>query len=133
VLGATGGTVPAPDADAPVRYRNLHRAMRAGLVQSCHDISEGGLAVAVAEMAIAARAGVRLQRLGHDDVTTALFSEGNGRLLCEIAPADLAAFEAAMAEPVVVLGQVTDEQVIDLAGHAVAVDDAVAAFTGARR
>ena len=45
--------VPAPDAQAPARYRRLHAAMNRGLVRSCHDLSEGGLAVALAEMAIA--------------------------------------------------------------------------------
>ena len=34
------------------------RAIRAGLVQSCHDVSEGGLAVALAELCIAGRLGV---------------------------------------------------------------------------
>jgi phosphoribosylformylglycinamidine synthase len=130
LLGRGGGTVPAPDADAPVRYRNLHAAIRSGLVQSCHDVSEGGLAVAAAEMAIAARKGLRLHQLGHDDVVTALFSESSGRLLCEIAAADLSAFEVTMAEPVTVLGTVTDEPVIHLGEHAFTVDDAVAAFTG---
>ena len=40
------GATPQPDPDAPARYRRLHAAIRAGLVASCHDVSEGGLAVA---------------------------------------------------------------------------------------
>ena len=44
------GAVPGPDADARARYRALHRAIRAGLVSSAHDVSEGGLAVALAEI-----------------------------------------------------------------------------------
>ena len=38
--------VPAPDPDALGRYRRLHRVLSSGLVRSCHDVSEGGLAVA---------------------------------------------------------------------------------------
>jgi phosphoribosylformylglycinamidine synthase len=129
LLGVDGGTVPAPDAEAPARYRHLHAAIRSGLVRSCHDVSEGGFAVAAAEMAIAARKGLRLHSLGHDDVVTAMFSESSGRLLCEIAPADLPAFEATMAEAVTVLGTVTDDAVIDLGGYTLSIDDALAAFT----
>ena len=33
--------------------RALHKAIQAGLVQSCHDVSEGGIAIALAEMCIA--------------------------------------------------------------------------------
>ena len=59
VLGepADPGVAPAPDPDAPERYRRLHQAILAGLVRACHDVSEGGLAVALAEMCIAGRLG----------------------------------------------------------------------------
>ena len=56
------GTVPQPDPDAPDRYRRLHRAIRDGLVRACHDLSEGGLAVALAEMCIAGRLGIERRR-----------------------------------------------------------------------
>jgi phosphoribosylformylglycinamidine synthase subunit PurSL len=42
-------------------YRQLHQAMQAGLVQSCHDVAEGGIAVAAAEMCIAGRIGMTLE------------------------------------------------------------------------
>ncbi|HSM66220.1 MAG TPA: phosphoribosylformylglycinamidine synthase subunit PurL, partial [Ilumatobacteraceae bacterium] len=59
VLGAPKqpGVAPPPVPDAPTDYRHLHAAIRAGLVESCHDLSEGGLAVAVAEMCIGGRLG----------------------------------------------------------------------------
>ena len=38
---------PPPVPDAPDDYRHLHAAIRAGLVESCHDVSDGGLAVAI--------------------------------------------------------------------------------------
>jgi phosphoribosylformylglycinamidine synthase len=102
------GCVPAPDPDAPTRYRHLHRAILEGLVQSCHDVSEGGLAVALAEMCIAGRLGAELTELPHDDIATALFSESQSRLLVEVARADLSQFKAVMHETVRVLGRVTD-------------------------
>ena len=51
------GATPQPDPAAPARYRRLHSAIRAGLVASCHDVSEGGLAVTVAEQCIASGLG----------------------------------------------------------------------------
>ena len=48
----------SPIPTRPARYRRLHAAIRAGLVPACHDVSEGGLAVALAEMCIAGRLGV---------------------------------------------------------------------------
>ena len=51
---ARAGRVPRVDpARAPSLFRGLHGAISAGLVRSCHDLSEGGLAVALAEMALA--------------------------------------------------------------------------------
>ena len=51
--GPSGRSPPQLDPSAPARYRALHQAIRAGLVAACHDVSEGGLAVALAEMCIA--------------------------------------------------------------------------------
>jgi phosphoribosylformylglycinamidine synthase len=129
-------SVPAPDPGAPARYRVLHRLLAAGSVLACHDVSEGGLAVALAEMAIGARLGVRVEHLPHADRTVALFSESVGRLVCEVAPDDVATFIAAfdaIDEHVELLGRVVAEPVIDLPGCTVALDDAVLAFTGTRR
>ena len=68
-----GATVPGPDPDAPARYRRLHQAMRSGRVLACHDLSEGGLAVALAEMAIAGRLGLSIDTLpGPDAVVGAV-------------------------------------------------------------
>jgi phosphoribosylformylglycinamidine synthase len=103
------GSVPAPDPDAPLRYRNLHRAILGGLVQACHDISEGGLAVALAEMCIAGRLGADIDDLPHDDLTASLFGESQSRLVVEVAQADLAKFDVAMGEPLHTLGRVVDD------------------------
>ena len=69
-------------------------AIRAGLVAACHDVSEGGLAVALAEMCIASQLGASIDALPHADTATALFSESAGRLVVEVAAADVGAFTA---------------------------------------
>jgi phosphoribosylformylglycinamidine synthase subunit PurSL len=98
-----GCSVPGPQPGAVETMRALHRAMRAGLVRACHDCSEGGLAVAAAEMALAGRLGLDLSLThlprspGVDRDDVALFAESSGRFLVEVAPEDAAAFEEALA------------------------------------
>ncbi|MFV2066536.1 MAG: phosphoribosylformylglycinamidine synthase subunit PurL [Pirellulales bacterium] len=56
-----GGCVPKVDAAVARRtFDALFRAIDQGLVRACHDLSEGGLAVAIAEMAFAGAWGARL-------------------------------------------------------------------------
>jgi phosphoribosylformylglycinamidine synthase len=118
VLGAPTdvGVAPAPDPDAPTRYRNLHAAMQQGLVWSCHDVSEGGLAVTLAEMCIVGRLGVDVTELPVDDPVTALFSESASRLVVEVARDDLTGFGDIMHEELHVLGAVTHDQFLVFPG-----------------
>jgi phosphoribosylformylglycinamidine synthase len=114
VLGIDGpGDVPAPDPAAPARYRRLHRAMRAGLVAACHDLSEGGLAVAAAEMAIAGRLGLDLAVSG--DPLVVLFSESLGRFLVEVRPEHADAFEAALEGEATAVGSVVEDPLLCIA------------------
>ena len=54
VEALSGGEVPRVEPQAALkRFAALHQAIYAGLVRACHDLSEGGLAVAAAEMAFA--------------------------------------------------------------------------------
>jgi phosphoribosylformylglycinamidine synthase len=109
--GARPGRVPQPDPDAPARYRALHRAIGAGLVVSAHDIAEGGLAVALAEMVIASGLGIETappRELGHDDLVVALFAESSSRVILEVAPEHLDALRAVFDEPVTVVGRLTE-------------------------
>jgi phosphoribosylformylglycinamidine synthase len=123
------GVAPAPDPDAPETYRHLHAAMRGGLVVACHDISEGGLAVAVAEMCIAGRLGARIDTLPHDDLVTALFSESSGRLIVEVRPRSVDAFMKIMDRSAARLGVVTDDSLLSIHGiEPIAVGDLVNAF-----
>jgi phosphoribosylformylglycinamidine synthase len=120
VLGAPDavGVVPSPDPDAPDRYRRLHAAMRAGLVASCHDVSEGGFAVAIAEMCIGGRLGATIDRLPHDELAVALFSESSGRLIVELEQRNLPAFMKVMNDQLLRLGTVNDADTLELPGVA---------------
>ena len=106
--------VPQVDlAAAPKLLGALYAAIRAGFVRACHDLSEGGLAVAAAEMAFAGGFGLALDlthlpRSGAITDVAALFGESPTRLLAEVQPSDTAAFEAALADvPHARLGSVT--------------------------
>jgi len=98
-----GNVVYSLNAEYPrAMYRDLHRAMTAGLVRACHDVSEGGLAVTAAEMCIGGRLGMSLT-IEADEPIEALFGEGNGRLLVEVKPEHCRDFETQF-DPAVVKG-----------------------------
>ncbi|RRR65823.1 MAG: phosphoribosylformylglycinamidine synthase subunit PurL [Candidatus Viridilinea halotolerans] len=118
-VDALAGQVPQVDlAAARATFVALHAALRAGLVAACHDLSEGGLAVAAAEMALAGDLGLDLDlaALGSElDVTTKLFSETPSRFLVEVHPTDAEAFAAALAGVALVpLGTVQAEPLLTL-------------------
>jgi phosphoribosylformylglycinamidine synthase len=105
--GLAGGRVPRPDLElGPRTLAALHRAISSGLVRACHDLSEGGLAVAAAEMVLAGELGleIELDRIPCTDGgercdrdTLRLFSESCTRFLVEVEPERAAAFEAEFA------------------------------------
>jgi phosphoribosylformylglycinamidine synthase len=120
---AMGNSLPKPLPSAIETMRALHSALCQRLVCACHDLSEGGLAVAAAEMAIAGRLGLELdlaplpRTLDVETDDVALFAESNCRFLVEVAPIDAAAFEAEMSEqPVACVGRVTDDGVLQVRG-----------------
>ena len=92
LLGVEGGEVPdlfLPEARRS--HQGVHRAIRQGLVLSSHDLSEGGLAVAAAEMAFSGGIGAELDlskvpREGCERDDAILFSESNSRYLLEVRP-----------------------------------------------
>ncbi len=111
----TGNDVPPVDAAANITtFRAMQNAIGAGLVRSCHDLSEGGLAVAAAEMAFAGGLGVELSldnvpADGQVSEFAKLFGESAGRFLVEVEPGNKDAFLAAMGKvPVGEVGTVTD-------------------------
>lgn len=96
-------SVPKVDlATAPRILGAVHAAIRAGVVRACHDLSEGGLAVAAAEMAFAGGFGLTLDvaempTIGDLDDTALLFAESPTRFLIEVHPEEAAVFEAQFA------------------------------------
>src|SRR5690606_10496031 len=78
----------------PATARGVARAIRAGIVHAAHDVSDGGLLIAVAEMCIAGGLGfVAHSTFSHCD----WFCEGPSRYLLEVLPDDLAAWKQALA------------------------------------
>ncbi|HYB01027.1 MAG TPA: AIR synthase-related protein, partial [Ktedonobacteraceae bacterium] len=112
--GLAGGTaVPHVDTrTASITMKTLGSAIRMGFVQSCHDLSEGGLAVAAAEMSLAGLLGMTIDvNLSPHDITISaesihshddlnvilLFSESASRFLVEISPELQDTFETYMS------------------------------------
>ncbi|HLQ67792.1 MAG TPA: AIR synthase-related protein, partial [Candidatus Limnocylindrales bacterium] len=88
LTGETGGSLPDLDFDLERRRLNAVReAVRSGVVRSCHDISEGGLAVAALEMALGGFAGggfglqIPISGLGDTAPEIRLYSEAPGFLM----------------------------------------------------
>ncbi len=95
--GSTDDSVPEASPHAHATYLAIHRAMLSGCVASCHDLSEGGLAVAAAEMCLGGRLGAWLRVENLRDLPAAtLFGETNGCLLLEIRSGREADFLSAM-------------------------------------
>jgi phosphoribosylformylglycinamidine synthase len=125
----------------------VHGSLAEGLVRACHDLSEGGLAVALAETCLAGRLGahVDLARVpldelpnGYDPSTSALFAESCSRFLVEVSPENAAAFEAALQGQIFAhIGDVSDDGhlcIQDGGGSnliRIPVQDLVRAFAGA--
>lgn len=111
-------------------YESLHIEMQAGRVKSCHDLSEGGLAVAIAECIIGSGLGASIDPMSirrglinvpgelHNRIDLALFAEGPAQLLVTIAPQDEDNWKQLMAPyRCTKLGVVTKEPVFSLIDH----------------
>ncbi len=91
--GQLGQNVPRVRFTGAMKtYRAVEKAVRAGWVASMHDISEGGLATALAEMAFAGGLGITAftkpvpYQGGRHQENIILFSESNSRFLVEVQP-----------------------------------------------
>ncbi len=110
-----GGRVPQVDLALGKRcMRAVHAAIVRGLLRSCHDLSEGGLAVTLAEMAFAGGLGaaVRLADLPREADASSdlvlLFSESPSRFVAEARPECLGELaEVWSGVPFCRLGEVT--------------------------
>ena len=111
----TGNDVPEVDLAANhATMLALQKAIEARLVRSCHDLSEGGLAVAAAETAFGGGFGLELDLAavpGAKGVppVALLFGEDAGRFLVEVTPDNYDAFLRIVKDrPAGELGRVTD-------------------------
>lgn len=107
-----GSHVPKPDL---LTFNNeihtVHTVMQAGLVLAAHDISEGGVAVALAEMSFKNNIGVRVEIPGELAIEKKLFSETGGFVL-EVARDKMKELRNIFAEaniPIFVLGETIAE------------------------
>jgi len=121
----SGNDVPPVDLETNARVmKALQAAIEGGCVRCCHDLSEGGLAVAAAEMAFAGSLGVELDLAavpteGAIGEAAKLFAESAGRFLVEVAPDDYDAFLRIVRDcPFAELGKVTDTGRVVLRGEA---------------
>ncbi len=125
-MGLKGRSVPKVRGDAARESMyTLHRAITAGMVRACHDLSEGGVAVAAAEMAFAGNLGASLdlrempysglQHLCSDEVM--LFSESNSRFLVEVDMAQAEQFERKLsAVPCSKIGKTDASGILSIIG-----------------
>lgn len=128
--GITTAKVPQTQcADNFRTYKQYYRrALTQGLVSAAHDLSEGGLAVAAAEMCFSGLAGLEIAldalptRGGWTSAVTPCFAESTGRFLVEVNSCDVEKFTEAMAGcPCACVGRAAecDELRFTLAGKVV--------------
>ncbi len=95
-------------------HRAVSRLIREGLIAACHDVSDGGLLTAVAEMCIASGLGINAEAAGPLEE---LFGERTGAYVVEIAPGDIsAAREMLTAGSLTPMGEVRDSGTLRLHG-----------------
>ncbi len=102
------GKAPSIDLEVEAaRQQAILKAIQAGIVQSAHDVAEGGLAVALAEKTFGAK-GLGLEVTLEGSVVTALFSESQSRFLLTVKPEEAILFEE-MVTDAVEIGRVTNK------------------------
>ena len=124
IHGYVGNRVPRVDSRKGKKLMDaLNAAMEKSLVRACHDLSEGGIGVAAAEMAFAGGLGMVIHLgkvpLGEaiDRNDYVLFSESNTRFLVEVTPKDRRRFESMMAGvEFAAVGQITSKEKVEVYG-----------------
>jgi phosphoribosylformylglycinamidine synthase len=139
VHGQTEGAPPPVDLDRERRHGDYVRTLiEAGEIATCHDLADGGLLVAVAEMALAGGRGVTLSAVppavdGSSIVAGRLFGEDQGRYLiaCPVAAtAGIMARAAATGVPTTVVGRIGGDKLIVDHGHAISLAELAAIREG---
>ena len=110
-----GGNVPSlEDPEVKLKsYKSLSKAIQSGIVRTAHDCSEGGLAVAIAEMCIGGRCGAAIDIDGPGDADQwgRLWGESLGRIIVGVSQQNKESFRELMkGSEVTYLGETTDSQ-----------------------
>lgn len=112
IEGKISGLPHAPNLLEIKEYLyKLQKLMTVGLVKSAHDLSEGGLGVALAESLFDTDFGAEVN-LAFDK--NLLFSETPGRLLVSVDPENAERFEQEMGKAVTEIGQVTNDKQLNI-------------------
>lgn len=115
VCGRLEGAPPPVDLVAERRNGDYVRGCVADGVRAVHDLSDGGLAVAVAEMALRSGIGARITTPPAGPAHAVLFGEDQARYLLAVAPADadrLLAAAAAAGVPARAIGTTGGDAVV---------------------
>jgi phosphoribosylformylglycinamidine synthase subunit PurL len=130
--GQLGGRPPVPDLAAERRLAGLlAAAAAAGLLSAAHDLSDGGLAVALAESCLRGRTGCRVRLPG--DPFTWLFSESAARAIVAVRPGSETAFaelRAAYGVPGETIGWTGGDALVVEGWFAVPLPELAAAHAG---
>jgi phosphoribosylformylglycinamidine synthase len=111
-IGGNVPRLPEPERQLDI-YRRLSKTIQEGLIRTAHDCSEGGLAVAVAEMCIGGRLGaiIDIDGIGEGDSFSRLWSESLGRIIVAVdAEHEMQFIEAMSDADIHLIGMVTDSQ-----------------------
>ena len=111
-LGRIEGVIRNFDLSIEKRNQELVlTAIQNGLIESAHDCSEGGLAIALAESAFKHQLGISVQ---FELSSAQLFAETQSRFVLTVAPENKTRFEEMMGDAAVLAGKVTDEAIIEI-------------------
>ena len=116
--GLCTGRPPQTDLALEQRVQQaLRSGIRAGQISAAHDVSDGGLLVAVAEMAVAAGCGAQLSVPSAGRLERLLFAEGGARVVVSVPEASWPALQAALQQagcPLQALGRVQADPQLQL-------------------
>ena len=122
--GFTGKNVPKVTPTQAKRIMDsLSMASEKGLIKACHDCSDGGFAVALAEMAFSGDLGASVdlkhiplgEPISRNDFI--LFSESNTRFIVEVAPKNRSEFESTMEGlPFAIIGKTDNSNKLEIKG-----------------
>ena len=119
LIGVKGGLVPRVLSNAKRITETITRAIDMGFIRACHDVSDGGLGIALAEMCLSSSYGVEvyLDRVPRSFKTYRndyiLFSESNTRFIVEVPYRFLENFEKLITDiPYALIGRINGSRIV---------------------